>query len=414
MNVNEARTRRHAPRDETHSEGARSSKPSADQLRQQAEARQSAAQRQPQSPLAARAGKGKTLAATQAFVQKTLASHPERATQLLQQYHLKHESAAVRQLVEQGIARHSGKELYDRGCRLIRELRGFSQEQLKDITGMVKAGTPLGEAIRQERAELKLPVAFVAPKSVKSQAQAPIARAQSLAKRAASERAKIANAWRQLSHITRGAEAYLGGTKALLLVPKAFKEGLATAEKPSTEPFDRFAHDVHVTGQYLTGQVTDLQRRTDVAYLKVVSTLNAIQVAYEEMAGALSKAPPDTLAANAAQKRAESAAKGVDKQVADFRDLASQYAAANKEFDHQVVHTALEVLESAVAAGIGMALGSGSAAHGAGELSRAARVAHVVKEVGEHAAFDGMMAHELEKAKEALGQAHDLAKRALE
>ncbi|MCA9630633.1 MAG: hypothetical protein KC766_23340 [Myxococcales bacterium] len=387
MTVDAVRSRRHASSDEASPEQTHKSEPSADDRQRLAESRQRAmSEGGATSPLASRAGgKDASVAAAQAYVRKTLAQNPDRAEQLLQQYHLKHQSPAVQQLVKRGIAGHAGKELYDRGCRLISALRAFSKEELGDIAGMVRAGTSLNEAIRQERAEKARPVHYEAPKSLAAQSRGPIARAKALANAVAGIRSHAGKTWSALPVITRDAELQLGLVKSTTAPIETFNAVADAAEDLSFAPLEKLGHEASVTKQYLGGAVTQLQAQTRSAYFTLNQTLENLGSAAKEYETAMSKSPPDVLSAQKAAARANAASKVLDAQVGRFYALAGRLDAANKEFDHQVPHVVKEVLISAAAMGLGLGL-----AAEASEAEIAARRAATTAEKAVHLAKHGL------------------------
>lgn len=353
--------------------------PTADDLRRQAEARQ-------------RAMSEGSASASQLG---SKASSPSNASwrKRLELDILKHLPPSNREIVRRAIVGYGGDKLYARGCNVAKQLSGFSEEQVKDILGMVRAGTGVEAAIAHERGELKRPVDYKEPASSKSTAsttslksqRTPVARARALANAVTRIRAHAGTTWSRLPVITRAAELQLGLVKSTTAPIETFNAVVDVVEDVSLDPLKRLGHEAGVTKGYLSGTVTQLYARTRTAYFTLDRTLENLGNAARNYQTAMSKNPPDVLAAQKAVAEANAASKLVDTQAARFYAFAHQLNAANKEFDHQVPHVVKEVLISAAAFG----LGHGLAAE-ATEAEIAARKAAPMAEKALHAAKHGL------------------------
>ncbi len=360
--------------------------------------------------LAAQAAlKNPKLTAPQAFVRQALANKPALAMRLLKDFHLKHQSVAVRQLVQQGVAGESGSRLYNHGWQLISSLSRFSKQELGDIAGMVAAGESVDQAIANEAKELKRPVAYKAPASLKAQTRGPTAQARALVRSARALQKAASKTWSDLPHITRAAEAELGAVKAPTLIVETVTALADTLDERRLEPLKELGHEAQVTKDYLSGAVTTLQDRTRSAYSTLSNTLSSLVAAAEDFEAAMSKTPPDVLTAQKAQARANAASKLVEGQWGAFAALAAKLGAANKEFDHQVPHVVKEVLISAASFGLGLGL----AAEGA-EARHAASKAEKAVHFAQHAAQELATDYMLGKVVNKVGEGLEHIKRAVE
>ncbi|MGE0322423.1 MAG: hypothetical protein AB7K71_19375 [Polyangiaceae bacterium] len=388
MNVTEAQRRRHEASDDS-AQTHRSKPPTAEDLHRQAETRQRAhAEGASSSDLARKTQSG--------------ASWRKR----LEQDIVSHLPDTAKQIVRRAVIGYGGDKLYARGCDVAKQIKHLPEEQLKDILGMVNAGTPFGKAMAHEQAELKRPVAYVAPKSLKAQTQGPIDRAKALSASVAKLREHAANTWMRIPVISRDAELQLGLVKSTTAPIETFNAVVDAAEGLTAEPLKKLGHEASVTKDYLSGTVTQLQARTRSAYFKLQGTLESLGNAANDYLAAMSKTPPDVLTAEKAATRANAASKLVDAQVGQFYALADQLKAANKEFDHQVPHVVKEVLITAASLGLGMGLAAEAsdaelAARKA--ATKAEKALHVAEHLGKELATDravGKGVEKLEKAAE--------------
>lgn len=334
--------RSHRPTSDEQDKTHEPRQPTADDLRRQAEARQRA-----MSEGSASASQLGSKASSQSS-----ASWRKR----LELDILRHLPSAKQEIVRRAIVSYGGDKLHARGCEVAKQLSGFSEEQAKDILGMIRAGTGFQAAIAHERGELKRPVDHKEPAPLKAQSRAPLARAKALANAVTKIRAHAGRTWSSLPVITRAAELQLGLVKSTTAPIETFNAVVDGVEGMSLDPLKKLGHEAGVTKDYLSGTVTQLYARTRTAYFALDRTLETLDAATRNYQSAMSKNPPDVLAAQKAVADANAASKLVDTQAGRFYALAHQLDVANKEFDHQVPHVVKEVLISAAAFGLGHGL----------------------------------------------------------
>ncbi len=333
------------------------------------------------------------LQAAQRFVQAALANQPQLAGRLLTDLHLRHLPAPLQALVKQASHGASGAAGYAQGEALCRQLKSFSAEQIKDIQGMTAAGTPLAEAIAEERRELQRKPDFVPAPTLKRQVQQPLRQAAALRARADATGKVIHSHWQKTPDMSRAAEAQTAALALATLPSRVEGAAAALGSRLSTAELKGAVRQAQQVVELARGDITRLQVRTSAAHRQAIDTLSRFREAHTTYVAAMSSSPPDTLRAAPALQTMQLELKQLEPQSKQYLELNKQLRAQHAQFDDLLEHIVEETAIMAISAGLGKAALGGMGGHGMHSVvgGGVSETFHRAKQL--HAALVGKASH---------------------
>jgi hypothetical protein len=320
-----------------------------------------------------------------AFVQETLARHPEHADALigvrlrgLDADTRELVTAAVRQSGAQGAGRYGACE------RSIAALAAFDKDGRGDILGRVRAGERFESAVAlQKKDNVQIAAAEARARQPGSTTEL-TARALANAKANASAVRKLVGQVHRTVHamgeLGRITETLVGAGAATGTLGAGIVAAGEAAVTRSSAPLKKALHEADRAGAFMSGELSGKIRAANQTAVKLLQASDRFETVYARQVGAIRSGDHAGVAETA--KQLETLGAEVKQHAATLADQAKAIGALNKDFDGAATHAALSV----ALAGVGYAVGSVPGVHHAVDAAGKATAARVAPVLGQAAA----------------------------